>query len=189
MATSTSNHVNLLDDSGQVYCHYEGDIVTLDGEHIAQVCWKCPYWVGLAGGYGVECEYKDGNLGKGVEKMTYRNAEDARDHAPEATKSYDSIASKDGIKLNQLRERHSTDQEEVAGEVQQDKEEAAAKDVETVAEETPVEELSVGEEVPEAPVPETGAAVPMKKATVADIVGALIVSNKHLPEKHDQQRA
>lgn len=172
MASSTVNHVNLIDESGQVYCHYQGDIDTFDGEHIAQVCWKCPYWMGLAGGYGVECDYKDENLGKGVEKMTYRNAEDARDHAPEATKNYDSIASKDGIKLNQLRAKNSSDQEEAAGEVEQDKEEAAAKDAEAVAEEAPVEE--VVEEVPEAPVPETGTAVPMKKATVADVVGAVI---------------
>jgi len=186
------NHINLIDDSGQVYCHLGGDIDVLDGEHVAKSCWICPYWVGLAGGYGVECSYKDENLGRQVSEMTYRNAEDARDHAPEPPEDPNSIASKDGIKMMDLRKKHMTDQEVMADEVEAKQEEAEATDEELALESEDGEEVyaedEMGEEMEPVLVEEEAErpTIPMKKATTVDVLAAL-ATIKHLPGKHDQR--
>lgn len=181
-------HTNHVDDGGQVFCFKNYDIVALDGPYIAKECWSCPLFADLAGGYGVSCLYVDDNLGKGVTQMTYRNAEDARDHAPEK-KDTSSVADKLGKKALEARLDINPSPEAAVEEVKKDKEDAAAKDQETAA--------AAAEDAPEiAPVqeitPPVEGTVQLKKATVADIIGAITSlrvrgETKHLPGRHDQQ--
>jgi hypothetical protein len=178
MAKKAITHVNLVDEGGQVFCFKEGDIVTFDGPFVATTCWQCPVWTGLAGGYGVECKYADANLGDAVEKMTYRNSEDARDHAPDTPGDLKSVADKDAIKMNEMRAKLLPDQTAVADEVKQDKQDAANKDQETAdaaAADTVLPEGSatdisaVAPVIPDAGVTGTPGTLQMKKARVIDM--------------------
>lgn len=192
MAKNTVRHINLVDDSGQVYCHFMAEIVPLEGPHVATVCWKCPYWTGLAGGYGVECTYQDENLGKGVQEMTYRNAEDSRDHAPKKAGNPDSISDKDALKARDLREKVQSNPDQVATEVKQIKDEAASTDAQIAQNQSADTTSAPSTGDFSTPTSADSGVVPMKKATVADIIGAISFpkdhgETKHLPGKHDQR--
>lgn len=96
-------HVNLTDEDGQVYCHQEGGLVVYDGEHIHKSCWSCPYWSGVAKGYGVECSYEDVNVPAGIDEVSMSKPEDALAAAPPIPKSSVDIASPIGIAARDAR--------------------------------------------------------------------------------------
>lgn len=102
MATDV-RHVNISDTEGKVYCYKQYAVVELDGPHLSEQCWVCPFWAGLAGGYGVECMYEDDKVMNGVELVKFRNPEDAKDHAPKKASNLDGAASKFGVKANDAR--------------------------------------------------------------------------------------
>lgn len=95
-------HKNMTDPAAeQAYCHLQGDIVKFDGVHVANVCWGCSYWGGLAGGFGVECVYDDANATQ--PEVTYTKPVTAMAEAPEAVDDADSISSADGIAARDAR--------------------------------------------------------------------------------------
>ena len=143
-----TRHVNLTDDESQVYCHLEHDIVNFDGPFFAKTCWSCPFLCGLAGGYGIECCYVDENVGKGLTDITFRNAQDAEEHAP-GKKKPESIASPDGRRCRDMRVKLSPPQKKTAEGIEAERAEkqATAAEPEAPAEENPPEpESEVGEE-------------------------------------------
>ncbi len=99
-----TRHLNLTDPATEtVFCFYQGDVVKFDGVHVAKVCWNCPFWGGLAEGYGVECVYDDPNAREQTVKYTKPNA--AKAEAPErfAEGEEDSVASAAGIAARDAR--------------------------------------------------------------------------------------
>ncbi len=152
-------HINMTEPvSETVYCHYQGDIVKFDGVHVANICWGCPFWAGLAGGFGVECIYDDANATQ--PEVVYTKPATAKAEAPERVEDADSIASTDGIAARDARVKLSP----------------AVEDATTpVEEETPTEEAAPTEEVPEGTP--TAPAVPTK--TKAPVMPSAPVKKKN----------
>src|SRR3990167_1814496 len=97
-------HINLTNPADETaFCFYQGDVVKFDGVHVAKVCWNCPFWGGLADGYGVECVYDDPGATAPEVKYTKPNA--AMAEAPErfAEGEEDSVASAAGIAARDAR--------------------------------------------------------------------------------------
>lgn len=88
-------HKNLTDPNEQVYCHLNSSIVSFDGPFVAQTCWMCPFFVGLAGGFGVECCYDDANAT--TNPMIFNKPSAAQAEAPDAGDDPTAIASQAGI--------------------------------------------------------------------------------------------
>lgn len=148
MGTNFVRHVNLTDEADSIYCYAKGDITPFDGPFVASNCWSCPLLCGLAGGYGVECCYQDDNVGKNLDEVTFRNSEDARDNAPE-TKDVKRVASPDGKKCAEMREKMSPPQKETANKIKEEKDKkaqaAAAGSDEAVAQTTEPVDAAVAE--------------------------------------------
>lgn len=53
------NHVNIIDDNGQVYCRLRNKVVDFNESQQKDFCSDCPFFRGTAQGQGVECEWKD----------------------------------------------------------------------------------------------------------------------------------
>lgn len=113
MSNDPVRHINLSDDSGRVYCHKGGAISELDGLHLAGMCWSCPYFAGLAKGYGVECTYEDQNVGPNIDEVSFSNPDDALASAPEKPANLDSIASDDGLESRDLRLKTAADEDAI----------------------------------------------------------------------------
>jgi len=56
-----TNHINLADASGQVYCFHVDKIVKLTQEFLNVECGACPYFKSDSYGNGVECYFDDGS--------------------------------------------------------------------------------------------------------------------------------
>lgn len=54
-----TNHINIADDLGRVYCEKTKDIEKLDERFQRLNCASCPFYNGSAQGQGVECVYDD----------------------------------------------------------------------------------------------------------------------------------
>jgi len=55
-----TEHRNLIDTSGRVYCYHQDKIVTLDDEFIQNHCLSCPYYVSdRMQGTGIVCAFDD----------------------------------------------------------------------------------------------------------------------------------
>ena len=52
-------HINIADESGQVYCCLRNKVVKLDKEQKKGFCGSCRMYAGDAGGQGVECVWED----------------------------------------------------------------------------------------------------------------------------------
>lgn len=53
------NHINIVDENGEIYCRKRGRVVEFTEEHQDNFCAKCPFFKGTAQGQGVECEWED----------------------------------------------------------------------------------------------------------------------------------
>lgn len=165
-----TRHLNLTDPATEtVYCHYQGDVVKFDGVHVAKVCWNCPYWGGLAEGYGVECVYDDPNATAPEVKYTKPNAAKAEAPQKPAEGEEDSVASAAGIAARDARAQLAPAKPE---------QEVPAEDAGKGAEQPPAEEGAAAaapapgaagaeEEMPTEPAATTAPATPPAKAPAA----------------------
>lgn len=55
----TVNHINYMDQEGQVYCCLRNKVVKLDEQQREQFCKGCSMFAGHADGRGVECVWED----------------------------------------------------------------------------------------------------------------------------------
>lgn len=53
------NHINIVDENGNVYCRLRNLVVEFDEYHQENFCSNCPMFAGTAQGEGVECEWED----------------------------------------------------------------------------------------------------------------------------------
>lgn len=167
-------HINKTDPATeQVFCFYRGAVAKFDGEHVANVCWQCPYWGGLAGGYGVECVYDDPSAT--AVAVTYTKPSAAAAEAPEVPEDKDSVASQAGIAARDARIEMSPPAAE--GEIPA-VEPAPATDEAAAEESTP---LAAPEAAPKKKKP-----VPPQFQRKANAVDVITEIAKHLPDKHDQ---
>ena len=164
-----ARHINMTDPATeQVYCHFQGDVAKFDGVHVATVCWGCPFWAGLAGGFGVECVYDDANATQ--PEVTYTKPATAMAEAPEAVEDADSIASTDGIAARDERVKLTP----------------ATEDAEAPTEEVPAEEAPAAAPAKKNPVPpqfqkkkKAPAALPpmpAKSMTAVDLISETIAT-------------
>lgn len=146
-------HINLTDPNEQVYCHLLGEVSTFDGPFVSKTCWTCPYWTGLARGYGVECTYDDPNASSNPVK--YSKATAAKAEAPEPPEDPETISSQAGVAALRSREQLPTSGEET-------EEEVSDEEIPT-GEESSDAEPSADEEQPAEEVPAQGAEDKEKK--------------------------
>ncbi len=73
-----TDHINIIDNSGRIYCHRLAKITKMNPYHYETHCKMCPYFVDTAGGKGVECQYDDGT---NVDFMIFRDAVEAEHHS------------------------------------------------------------------------------------------------------------
>jgi len=167
-------HVNATDPNGQVYCHYQGDVVNFDGVHVSKVCWTCPFWTGLNGGFGVECTYDD--PGATANPMKYTKAGAAKAEAPEPTDDPNSVSSQGG--LASMQARQGLQNEEPVEET----EEQAPEEAPTNEKPAPKEQSAVPAQQKEQAPEDTQQQVPAKKkvppqfqkATAADVIAEVL---------------
>lgn len=54
-----TNHVNIADSQGRVYCDKTRAVEKLDNRFQDKYCGDCPFYNGSAQGQGVECSFDD----------------------------------------------------------------------------------------------------------------------------------
>ena len=59
MAKNIVNHINYVDDKGEIYCRKAKEVVKLDELQQDSRCKNCPFFNGTAQGEGVECAWDD----------------------------------------------------------------------------------------------------------------------------------
>lgn len=70
-----TNHINLTDANGQVYCCLRNRIVALDQKHQQHYCTGCRMYNGLAASGGVNCLWEDQRTDGGDLYITDPNRE------------------------------------------------------------------------------------------------------------------